>query len=107
MIRALLKWFQSQTYALPSLAGRPNTNHNRVRQISARVDGVVNEVCLTPKPEGTGLRCPDCLHGIDLHQGYCRIEFEQTDRLGIKRIKHCCCLMTPDEIKMNSQGQTA
>jgi hypothetical protein len=90
------------TYPLPSLENCPPTNHRKVRQLNADIDGIVEEVCLVNNPQGDGAVCPICLHGIEFCNGiYCEIEFRQTDRNGITKTVQCFCKMGRRDILSN------
>ncbi len=89
-------------YPLPSLEGCPPTNHRKIRQLNADIDGVVEEFCLTHNPQGDGPVCPICLHGIEFCNGiYCDVEFRQTDRNGITKTVQCFCKMRRRDIIAN------
>ncbi|MGP6156873.1 MAG: hypothetical protein ACLPYS_05060 [Vulcanimicrobiaceae bacterium] len=89
-------------YQLPSLEGCPPTNHVKIRQLNADIDGIVQEVCLTQGPQGDGPVCPICLHGIEFCNGiYCEVEFRQTDRNGITKTVQCFCKMRRRDILAN------
>jgi hypothetical protein len=90
------------SYQLPSLEGCPPTNHQKIRQLNADIDGIVEEVCLTNNPQGDGPVCPICLHGIEFCNGiYCEVEFRQTDGNGITKTVQCFCKMRRRDILAN------
>lgn len=92
----------ASAYTLPSLENCPPTNHRKIRQLNADIDGVVEEVCLTQNLQGEGAVCPICLHGIDFCNGiYCEVEFRQTDRNGITKTVQCFCKMRRRDILSN------